>query len=212
MKNIFKIITLFLLTISCKAQTKILPLYNNYNYGEVNGAYYKDINNFQNQFEGIWLYTNGSTSLKIVLTKKEKFHEVIDLRHYYEDYIVGDFQYIENGVEKINTLNNLLLNHSKIINYGLSGNSQMSKDIYPKCNECNPNEKRLNLDMNEPIVKEVVGLRAEMIARKFTENGVEKLKIWFIPKGSSYGVTNDGKPTSITKHTIPYGEYVLIKQ
>ena len=213
MKNIISTI-LFTLTItSCKSQNPILPLDGgNTTYGSTKGAYYKDLNNFLNQYEGTWLLDNGTTTLKIVLTKKVMFHKIAGLKQYYSDYIVGEYLYIENGIEKLNTLNNLQTDHTNIYNYGLVGNSQMPKDIYPKCNECATDEKRLNMKIFEPIVKDVEGLGGEMIARKYTENGIEKLKIWFIPKGSSYGVTKEGKPTSITKHTIPYGEYILVKQ
>ena len=30
---------------------------------------------------------------------------------YYTDFLVGEFRYVENGVEKTNTLSNLSINH-----------------------------------------------------------------------------------------------------
>ena len=51
--------------LSCKVQ--IIDKYNPDNLGSfINGVYYKDVNNFRNQFVGTWLYTNGNTSLTIM--------------------------------------------------------------------------------------------------------------------------------------------------
>lgn len=209
MKKIILIAIIFSV-LSCKAQTPVLPL--NKDFGDINGAYYKDIDNFQDQFAGTWVFSNTSVYLKLILQKKAMFHEIIGVNQYYADYIVGEYQFIENGIEKLNTLSNLVVNHSDIINYGLVGHGQFPKDIFPKCNECALGEKRLEMLVFEPIVKNVSGLVATMIARKFVENGVAKLKIWFVQTHSSNGITKDRQPTEITKHTIPYGEYILIKQ
>ena len=212
MKKII-LITLVFLSMSCKAQTPIYPLDGgNTNYGSVNGAYYKDINNFLDQYVGTWLYVNGNTSIKLVLQKKTMFKEIDGVQHFYTDYTVGEYQYIENGIEKLNTLNNLTVNYTSIYSYGLVGHGQTPNNVYPKCNVCLPNEKRLHANVFEPIIKNVEGLEAEITARQFVESGVQKLRIWFIQTAGSYGTMTDGQPTTITKHTIPYGEYILIKQ
>ena len=56
--------------INCKSQTTILEKYNNKQYGLIENAYYKDTQDYHNQFVGTWLYQNGTTSLKIIFEKR----------------------------------------------------------------------------------------------------------------------------------------------
>ena len=95
MKKIFYLFSLLSLTF-CKAQTPIINLYGNQDYGAINNAYYKDVNGFQNQYVGTWLYTNGNTSLKIIFQKRSQIRvgEVGD--SFFSDFLVGEYQYIEN--------------------------------------------------------------------------------------------------------------------
>ena len=67
-------------------------------------------------------------------------------------------------------------------------------------------------DLTEPNTRNVSGLEAKIIFRKIIESGVEKLKANFYLVHSSYGSLDDGTPTTIDSHTVPYGEYILIKQ
>ena len=101
MKNIF-IILLAIVATHCKAQTPIVDL-QTWDGDIIPNMYLKDTNNVLNPFEGTWLYTNGTTSLKIILVKKS----MKLLATYYEDLIIGEYQYVENGVEKFNSLNDL---------------------------------------------------------------------------------------------------------
>ena len=71
-KNL-NILVLLLLSVNCKAQNPIIPRYNNgATFGEVNNAYYKDVDNFLNQFEGIWQYTTTTDTLTVRFVKKLK--------------------------------------------------------------------------------------------------------------------------------------------
>ena len=65
----FVVFVLLLLSINCKAQSPIIDIIDD-DGSEVIGAYYKDVNNLLNPFEGTYIYTSGSTTLKIVLVKK----------------------------------------------------------------------------------------------------------------------------------------------
>lgn len=97
MKHLFIIITA-ILSISCKAQT-IVPL-NTSSLDVPDSNYYrKDLNNELNKFIGTWKYENGNTSFTIVFTKKEK----VKITDYYKDFISGNYIYIVDGVEIINT-------------------------------------------------------------------------------------------------------------
>lgn len=100
-KNIF-IILFVSFSIQCKAQSPIIDLQDR-DGTRLDGAYYKDVYNKLNPFEGTWLYTNGTTSLKIVLIKKY----IKPAGNYFQDLIIGEYQYIENGVEKFNSLTDL---------------------------------------------------------------------------------------------------------
>ena len=211
MKNIFYIIVTFY-AISINAQYNILPLEGNAGYGDINNAYYKDLDSNLNQFVGTWVYTNGNTSFKIILQKKEIVYMQGGFINYYTDFIVGEFQYIENGVEKINTLSNLATNYSYIFDYNIVGHAILSKNKFLTCNECDDNEKRLLAELKEPLTRNVSGLEAKIIFRKIIENGVEKLIAKYYLYSLSRGILNDGTPTTIEIHTVPYGEYTLIKE
>ncbi|MDC1265621.1 hypothetical protein N8009_02380 [Flavobacteriaceae bacterium] len=131
-------------------------------------SYYKDVNNVLNDFEGTWLYTNGNTSLKIILTKNIQYFN----GKFYEDIIVGGYQYIENGVEKINTLSD-----ANIPNIGRDA-SIKGNNIYDNCSiipadDCIDGEKRLDLSIEDTITKEHFG---DLILHKRTVNGQEALK------------------------------------
>tara|TARA_R110002111_G_scaffold126258_1_gene190814 strand:- start:160 stop:699 length:540 start_codon:yes stop_codon:yes gene_type:complete len=131
-------------------------------------GYYKDVNNVLNDFEGTWLYTNGNTSLKITLTKNIQYFN----GKFYEDIIVGGYQYIENGVEKINTLSD-----ASISNIGRNA-SIKGNNIYDDCSiqptdDCIEGEKRLDLSIKDPITTKHFG---DFILHKRTVNGQEALK------------------------------------
>ena len=88
--------------LSCKAQTIIVPIGSGDDIQLNTNYYHKDVNNEFGRFEGTWLYTDGNTEL-IFKLKKEELYQISSDSHY-EDLLVGEYQYIENGVEKANTL------------------------------------------------------------------------------------------------------------
>ncbi|TPD67179.1 DUF6705 family protein [Flavobacterium microcysteis] len=213
MKHVLTIIILLCLKVYCKAQTPVIPLNGGSSYGAISGAYYKDTEDFFWQFEGTWVYSNNGTILKIVLKNKDMFYEDGIGINFYTDYIIGEYQYIKDGIEILNTLHNLNINHEEISQYNITGNTQIRGTLVPAaCPECQHGEKRLLTYYTEPGARNVVGLDTEMVFRRFTENGVTKLKIWFYRVSGSYRVTWDGQPTDIETHLLPYGEYVLTKQ
>lgn len=205
------IIAFIISTVSCKAQTPVLDLYTD-RAEKVEGGYYKDTQNFQNQYIGTWLYTNGNTSLKIIFVKKVMFPILGSPKNYFEDILVGEYQYIENGVEKVNTLANLNVNHTNEFDYNLLSISQLNKNKYPKCNECADNEKRLNMELMEPSRRNFVGFDNGFLLRRVTENGVVMLKVNFVKMDNGVYSTKEGDPVSIDGFSLPYGNYTLIKQ
>jgi hypothetical protein len=213
MKKIVYLTSLLLFTF-CKAQT--IDLYGDQTYGTVNNAYYKDVNGFLNQYVGTWLYTNGNTSLKITFQKKEHKYMQGNIS-YYEDMLVGEYKYIENGIEKVNTLNQIN------IDYGASSIDMRNHHLIekgclyhannrPRCNDCSPNEKRLEMGLSDPNYSNINGLANTFVIRKFVENGIIKLKIWFYSEIQVQPEDENGNPFNFTSFSLPFGEYTLIKQ
>jgi hypothetical protein len=212
MKNIFSILILSICS-HCISQTPVVDLYNNgKTYGEIAGAYYKDTANFQDQYIGTWILNTGGITFKIIFRKKELHHVTNDIVNYYEDLLVGEYQLIINGVEKVNTLNNLNLNYSDKNDYNLFSVYRTNRNANAKCEECAIDEKRLVLYLNEPSRRQYDGLANQFILRKFTENGVDKLKVFFVRTDRNVIFDSEGKLSNVQGFSLPYGNYVLTKQ
>ncbi|MDY0090821.1 MAG: hypothetical protein RBR78_10720 [Flavobacteriaceae bacterium] len=197
MKNIL-ITFAFIFSIPIYAQQPVLSLEDRDPYDTQQGAYYKDLANVLTTFEGTWLYTDGNTSLKIVLVKKEAHHRTN--RGYYEDLMIGEYQYIENGVEKINTLSDLNQNLGR-------GHKIRGNDIHRSCyfmpnGDCTEGEVRLNLGLSDVTGKHW----ATMVIKKRRINGQHALKAYIVFNYSGY----DDPPPS---PTLPWQqEYIMFKQ
>ncbi len=214
MKSIITTYIMFIVILGCKAQTPIIDLYGTEDYGTIENAYYKDITNFHQQYIGTWLYTSGTTSLKLVFIEKKQILNNIGTISFYEDYLVGEYQYIENGVEKVNTLSNLNSNHNNMYDFNLLNVSCIwFPSTRPRCNECSTDEKRLRMGLNEPSRRNIQGLRNSFILRNFTESGIQKLKVWFVDESMQGMIFDENDhPSTITNFSLPFGEYTLIKQ
>lgn len=214
MKKIITISLISFFSFSCNAQT-IVPRFGSGHIGEIN-YYYKDVTNFFSEFEGDWLYTNGNTSLRIRLARKENVLFTTTLGSYRKDILVGEFKYVDNGVETLNTLDNLLVNHSSDHDYSLYDVGRMRRTVYPVCSECGADEYRVRLVYNEPQYRNYKGLDSYIVIRKVIENGTEKLKLNFIPKNmEAYRIIN-GDIYNVEMinalYKVPFGDYTLIKQ
>lgn len=217
MKKINLLLLSILFTISCKAQ--ILDAYDsNIITGDVNGAYYKDLNNFRDQFVGTWKYTQGNTSLTIMIQKRDNLINFDGLNTYNEDVLVGEYRYVENGVEKINTLNYINTNYGNYYDdnsqHNLFGWMLLRRSTsYPRCNECEPNERRIEFSYSEPNYDGMGVANGHVVVRKFIENGIDKIKIWFYTSNQIEFIDGDGNPVgNPAPFKIPFGEYILIKQ
>lgn len=214
-KNIIIILSVFL-SFSCKSQ--IIDRYeSSISKGEVNGAYYKDINNFRDQFEGTWVYSEGTTQLTIMIQKRDNLTNFDGLRTYNEDILVGEYRYVENGTEKINTLANINTNYGNDfydnLKHNLFGDMYLRRSTsYPTCNECAPNEKRMEFSYSEPNYDGKGVANGHVVVRKFVENGVHKIKIWFYTTNQIERRDENGNPITPAPFKIPFGEYVLTKQ
>jgi hypothetical protein len=196
MKNIFKITPLLLMALSCKAQSPIINI-EDYDGEPIQDAYYKDINNLLDPFVGTYIYTNGSTSLKIVLQKRIMAYN----GYKYEDLLVGEYQYIENGVEKVNTLNNI--NSNLTNSMSISANYIYTNGSY-WCRDCSPNEKRV---MGGLVEHSTIN-HAQLLIGRLSVGGQPAIKInvWWRTKSHK---ETDPLPLDAS---FPGGDYILIKQ
>ena len=171
----------------------------------VSGAYYKDINNLLDPYVGTWVYSSPTDTLKI---KLRKVIRAPFINNSFEDLIVGEYQYIKKGVEKINTLSNFSTNYPMQRAHKINGNNILENHNIPKCNYCNPNEKRLRLILVEPLSQ----WGADLNLRLIDVNGQPALEVykWGTPPPARV----EGDPT--TGHANPIIEiganFIMIKQ
>ena len=201
MKNIL-VILIFIFGLNTYSQTPIFFLENRNPYETEQGAYYKDLNNVLDNFEGTWLYTNGTTSLKIVLEKKTMFFN----GDYYEDFMIGEYQYIENGVEKINTLSDLSQNLG--YDHKITGNLILRSCYFMPVSDCIEGEGRLRLG----LIDAGVGTNhwARMILKRRVINGQQAIKAYIV-----FNYAGDFRDTGgiVPDPTLPWQqEYVMLKQ
>ena len=208
MKKIF-LITAIVISISCKAQRgsfyetiNLDPQDRSEEYA-LTGKYYKDLNNTLNNFTGTYLYTNGATSFKIILQKK--IESSVNGR-YKEDILIGGYQYVENGVEKINVLNSVNDVHSNGKSHNIYGNKILTGQTLG-CSDCGVNEKWIRGTINDRLPNG--GGPATLFIRKIMVGGQEAIKIWIYK--SMYAAEPGSEP--ILSIAYPIGEeFILIKQ
>ncbi|AWH85615.1 hypothetical protein HYN59_11070 [Flavobacterium album] len=206
MKNTILIISA-IFALSCKAQTPVKSLYED--NMDIPGAYYKDSFNDLNNFVGTWKYTNGTTSLTITLQKKEMQSFDNGNIQYYEDVLIGEYKYIENGVEKISTLSSLTFNSSNW-KHNIVGNVIIGPGMM-YCQDCGPNERKILLAFSDPT-RDIFGFEPEMIFQRNDNGGTQRLKLLFKNTGVRMKKFEETEISPYTSYTIPFGEYMLVKQ
>lgn len=201
MKKYITLILSFTVLTNCKAQTPIFNISKPAGIYSIKGAYYKDTNNELDAFVGNYLYSSGNTSLKIILQKK-----IMSSMngYYYEDLIIGEYQYIRDGIEKTNTLDKLALNYSDQSNHNISGHLIMTGPQLG-CEDCGSNEKRLRVGLKDDMSDNV----ADMVVRLITVNGQAAIEVWF----GWIGPIAHPEGTPMPKPAgLRAGTYTLIKQ
>ena len=196
MKNIkfILIYSLILLGINCKAQSPIIDL-NDRNGTIINGAYYKDVNNLLNQFEGTYVLNDGVNYLKIVFQKKTMQYT----GSCYQDLLIGEYQYKENGVEKINTLSKLTTPLAHVYHHSLAGNHFLYN--HTPFDQFTTDNFRFSTAIQIPG-----GIDADLDIRKCIVNGQEAIQIF---KRTKYYYKR-GEP--IPPIIVPNGFFYLIKE
>ena len=195
MKKIIVTLTVFaFFLVKSMGQTPIIDLQDR-DGTRIQNAYYKDTHNILNSFVGTWLYTNGNTSMKIVLVKKTMLYN----DEYYEDILYGEYRYVENGIEKLNSLHNLAGPFINENNYKIFGNHTPGSLPTP-FDEYTPGETRVSLGFEDNI-------GGTIDIRKTLVGGQEAIQIWKV--GKQYGIIY---PMVSSMPIFPDGVYTLIKQ
>ena len=215
MKNLFFTISILLLVLSCKAQSPIVPL-DTYINEIADNSYVKDTDNELNKFVGTWTFNNGTTSFTITLQKQEqKFND-----DYYEDYLIGEYAYSNNGLNIIDTLSELpdensdddssengLINNviiSQNTNYNIGGRYIVTGPDH-SCPDCAENERRIELYFIDPDRKY---LSIDLFLRYIVgETNPEKITAT-IRARSGVVIPVDG----FISPRVPYGTYLMEKQ
>ncbi len=193
------------------AQSPILNLYTQ-RLGEIENAYYKDVTNLHNQFVGTWVYIDANKTIRLRFKKREMVYTNYS-KGCYVDYLVGEAQYIENGIEKLNSLNNLNINYADIFKYNIVDITKVTYDYYPICNDCPHDVARLLMNYDE-ATNDDDGFSRNLFIARVTENGVPKLKIQFaLGTGQSgQSKSNNLVDSTTLDFTVPYGNYTLTKE
>lgn len=188
--------------------TQIIDMFD-YRHGE-NGIYFKDTQNYLNQYVGTWLYTNGATSLKITFQKKH-FTMQNALGTYYSDALVGEYEYIVNGITIFNTLSNLNINHTSPFDYNLYDITRYPN--YDDCFLCTIPKQRLIIKYDEPT-NDNAALSGTFVMHTIIENRQTKLYVNFVndyAMGMNWSKTNIDLPATTTQLTLPEGIYIFYK-
>jgi hypothetical protein len=167
----------------CKAQQPIINLEDD-DGSEIAKAYYKDTNNLLNPFVGTWVLDDGTRYLKIVFQKKT----MVDTGNYYEDLLIGEFQYKENGIKLENTLNKLTEVLPNMYHHSIDGN-YIRTSLSP-FDDFTTNNFWIDLVMSEPN-----GAATDLNVRLATVNGQEAIQI-FKRSGIQSYLVGDPEPST----------------
>lgn len=129
---------------------------------------------------------------------------------HYEDMIISEYQYIENGIEKVNTLPNLDTVYSnQFLKHNIAGKRILwaNSNLW-KCPQCNTNEKRLAVRLRDTIS----GRRADFFMRRIAINGQEVLQVKIYNISSDVINVDDLSTFNEPPFALPKGEFTMIKQ
>ncbi|MCK7590504.1 hypothetical protein M0G43_07970 [Subsaxibacter sp. CAU 1640] len=194
MKPIFLIA--FFCILSCKSQSPIVGL-DARMYNTPDGAYYKDLNNELDKFVGTWKFTGNNSEFNMVLGKIEQMEIMND----YRDYLKGEYSYIENGSELVNTLPlNLSSNDNNV-----GGSYIIDDNNFLSCDDCSPNERRIKLFFKDP---ERDYLNLNMVIRYMVGSSPEQIQVIIYSRHGGI-VPSENSPTT---PRVPLGSYLMTKQ
>src|SRR5690606_5257284 len=133
------LIIIFLILVNIpflSAQSVVIDI-NKSGVGQPAGYYRKDMNNLLNQFEGTYISTHGNKVFKVTLVKKIKQYN----GSYYQDLIIGEYQYVDGNLYLQDTMSNLNIRYNnQYVKHAIGGNSLLWNNSRRwKCPQCEPN-------------------------------------------------------------------------
>ena len=129
-------------------------------------------------------------------------------REYYEDLIIGEYEYTVNGLVVINTLPEIDIVYNNQRQHNIGGNFVIDYNefIMWKCLECPPNEIRLMLTIKDVSTNRL----ADMFLRRTTNvfgQEIMKVKIANVNRVNYH--LGESLPPDFS---LPQGEFTMIKQ
>lgn len=193
---------LILIAVVVQAQNPpIVPLGSRY-WEVPSNSYFKDINNELNKYVGTWHFSNSTQQFTLVIQKKQ----MIQIGDSYYDYLVGEYRYVENGVELINTVPLLSSAPNDIENRNVGGNKLITKDMILFCPDCVMNEKRALLYFSDPQRPYLTATQIVLhIKMELTEPQQMTATIF---QTDSIMIPDDNVPLQTS---VPYGTYLMVK-
>ncbi len=165
-------------------------------------VYFVDNNNEMDFFEGSWEYANSSSTLTIRLKKESRVYN----GRFYQDLLVGEYKYIENGVEIVNTLDQIDLRSG--FNHSIVGNGIKRKCSNLPTSDCQDGRLKFDLLLRDPKNDKV---SATLIIHKTNSNIIDTDAIiaYIIFKGPSTRQVGE----VIEDPSLPWQkEYRMIRQ
>jgi hypothetical protein len=177
-------------------------------------TYFKDTQNVLNAFVGTWVYQNANTSLTLKLEKAV----MQQVGTSFQDLLYGEYRYVEGGVEKINTLNEIESLLQPRYLHNISGDQILHYDDRPPYNNGAPGSIRVLLYMIDVIKNSIYSVYAR-ISNSISPNGNPLMIIQLDNDGYTAGPSNPdplldalGMPQVYVGQTIPNGTYIMEKQ
>lgn len=184
---------------NCKSQSIIIPMGSGQNIEHSQNYYLKDSSNEFDKFIGEWKYQNGNSVFVLRLKKEVQYQTPFN---YFRDLLVGEYQFIENGVEIINTLSNLDNTSINGRYHKINGGAYLRR-LPSYCNDNSTSQEiKIEVQIEDPNDSFTEG---RLILRHIIENGIEKLEVCLLDESSMAA-------SETSRLAIPDGFYVFVKQ
>lgn len=202
----FFLSALLLITVASYSQSPVIPL-RSFEEPTGTGYYLKDTYNDFDPYIGTWKYQNLSTNSFLVIKFKKKQAYFSTVTNHYSDHLVGEYQYIENGIEIINTLAGLDSVSNPYFNKISGSLIYQGKYGFSTCIECPDDVIRIKLSFDDP--ERMFNSGGIDMWHKTEADGTKKIMIDLYYDG--LGLRFWEHPNEPTTLRIPYGKYTLTK-
>ena len=199
MKNIIALLIFTTCLLSCKAQT-IVPM-KQLGGNPTENVYFKDTDNFLDNFVGTWKYQNGNEEFTMII-KKKLFY---DYKAYHKDILYGEYKYINpSGSTLINTLDKIDYPYIGMGYHRITGANFIHNNQYFKCTDCTNGEFRVKSYFTDPDRKYIV---MNIIFRYINPTTIKATIYKTVVMSSASSPANQPEEPQ-----IPEKEYTLTKQ